>query len=58
MDYDNFHDWCDGHPSAYADRVIAEQLATFITAVQPGWVNSTMIEYDIDEVSDAHTILS
>lgn len=49
--YDNYHAWCDGHPSAYADGVIAEQLVTFITAVKPSWGNVTEIDLNIAEVS-------
>jgi len=49
--YDNFYDWCDGHPSAVADLVIAEQLSTFIQAVMPSWSNTSAISSTVDQAT-------
>lgn len=48
--YDNYYDWCDGHPSAVADRVVAQQLASFIGVVQPGWNSTAPISTTVDQV--------
>jgi hypothetical protein len=49
--YDNFYDWCDGHPSAVADLAIAQQLATFIQAVMPSWSNTSAISSTADQAN-------
>jgi len=34
-------DWCQEHPSAAADQVIAAQLSAFIKGVIPDWTTAT-----------------
>ena len=48
--YDDLYLWCDGHPSAVADRAIASQLVSFIEAVQPGW-NASQVSSAINETA-------
>ena len=55
-DYDNYHDWCGGHPSAVADRVIAQQLVSFVGLVHQNWTTATTINATVDQVNHANLI--
>ena len=48
--YDNYYAWCDGHPSAVADKAIAQQLASFVGVVQPEWGKPAPVDITVDQV--------
>lgn len=47
--YDNYYDWCDGHPSAVAHRAVAQQLTSLIQAVVPQWTQVSPIDSTVDQ---------
>ena len=54
--YDDLYKWCDGHPSAVADRAIAQQLAAFIESIVPSWSNASAISLTVDQASLCTTL--
>ena len=55
--YDDLYKWCEGHPSAVADRAIAQQLAAFIQTIMPSWSNATAISLSVDQASQTPSLI-
>ena len=49
--YDDLYKWCEGHPSAVADRVIAQQLTAFIETIMLSWSNASAISTSVNQAS-------
>ena len=49
-DYDVSPNWCGGHPSAKAHRVIAQQLVDYIGDLLPGWNSTVPVNMTVDQV--------